>query len=91
MAQAPTSLQDTLRRARRSRRISQLELALELGVSQRHVSFVESGRSRPSRELLIGWLQVLEAPLALSNEALLAAGYAPAYSDRHLGKLWITR
>lgn len=58
-------------------------------MSQRHVSFVESGRSRPSRELLIGWLQVLEAPLALSNEALLAAGYAPAYSDRHLGDPWL--
>jgi transcriptional regulator with XRE-family HTH domain len=89
MAQAPSSLQETLRRARRGRRISQLELSLELGVSQRHVSFVESGRSRPSRELLIGWLQVLEAPLALSNEALLAAGYAPAYSDRHLGDPWL--
>jgi transcriptional regulator with XRE-family HTH domain len=89
MTQAPSSLQDTLRRARHSRRISQLELALELGVSQRHVSFVESGRSRPSRELLIGWLQVLEAPLALSNEALLAAGYAPAYSERHLEDPWL--
>jgi len=89
MAQTPSSLQDTLRRARRGRRISQLELALDLGVSQRHVSFVESGRSRPSRELLISWLQVLEAPLALSNEALLAAGYAPAYSERHLGDPWL--
>jgi transcriptional regulator with XRE-family HTH domain len=89
MTQAPTSLQDTPRRAHRGRRISQLELALELGVSQRHVSVVESGRSRPSRELLIGWLQVLEAPLARSNEPLLAAGYAPAYSDRHLGDPWL--
>ena len=77
---APPSLTDTLRRARAARRISQLELALRMGVSQRHVSFVESGRARPSRELLLAWLRELEAPLALSNAALLQAGYAPAYS-----------
>jgi transcriptional regulator with XRE-family HTH domain len=75
----------TLQRARKARRISQLELALELGVSQRHVSFVESGRSRPSRQLLLGWLQALDTPMAVSNEALLLAGYAPAYSAAHLG------
>ncbi|MGN6151715.1 MAG: helix-turn-helix transcriptional regulator [Lysobacteraceae bacterium] len=78
------SLVETLQRFRRARRISQLELALRLGVSQRHVSFVENGRSRPSRDLLVAWLQALDAPLALSNEALLAAGYAPAYSRKRL-------
>ena len=84
------SLNDTLQRARKARRISQLELALQLGVSQRHVSFVESGRSRPSRELLLAWLQALDTPLAMSNEALLAAGFAPAYSEGRLDDPWLT-
>jgi transcriptional regulator with XRE-family HTH domain len=83
------SLVETLQRTRRVRRISQLELALQLGVSQRHVSFVENGRSRPSRDLLVAWLQALDAPLALSNEALLAAGYAPAYSEKRLDDPWL--
>lgn len=47
------SLQTTLQTARKSKRLSQLELALRMGVSQRHVSFVESGRAQPSRELLL--------------------------------------
>ncbi len=72
-------LPDTLQRARRARRVSQLELSLRLGVSQRHVSFVESGRARPSRDLLTRWLGELDAPLALRNAALLQAGFAPAY------------
>lgn len=84
MPDSSPPLSDTLQRARKARRISQLELALQLGVSQRHVSFVESGRARPSRELLLAWLQSLETPLALSNAALLAAGYAPAYSEARL-------
>ncbi len=75
----PAALPDTLQQARRARRISQLELALRLGVSQRHVSFVETGRARPSRELLTRWLGELEAPLALRNTALLQAGFAPPY------------
>lgn len=78
------SLRDTLQNARKSRRISQLELALRLGVSQRHVSFVESGRSLPSRELLLSWLNELQAPLALRNVALLQAGYAPVYRETAL-------
>ncbi len=83
------SLVKTLQRTRKVRRISQLELALRLGVSQRHVSFVENGRARPSRDLLVAWLQALDAPLALSNEALLAAGYAPAYSEKQLDDPWL--
>jgi transcriptional regulator with XRE-family HTH domain len=78
-------LQTTLRQARHARRISQLELALRMGVSQRHVSFVEGGRSRPSRELLAAWLQELDTPLALRNAAMLQAGYAPVYSAAPLG------
>ena len=73
-----------LREARRRRRISQWDLSLELGVSQRHVSFVELGRSRPSRELLMRWMASLEAPLHLRNEALLAAGHAPAFDESPL-------
>jgi transcriptional regulator with XRE-family HTH domain len=74
-----TSLQNTLKQARQARRLSQLELSLRVGVSQRHLSFVESGRANPSRQLLMAWLQELDAPLALRNAAMLQAGYAPAY------------
>ena len=55
----PTSLRETLQTARKSKRLSQLELALRMGVSQRHLSFVESGRAQPSRELLLTWLHEL--------------------------------
>lgn len=75
----------TLQGARRARRLSQLELSLRLGVSQRHISFVESGRARPSRELLLAWLGELDAALAVRNEALLQAGFAPVYSAAPLG------
>ncbi|MCZ4499718.1 MAG: helix-turn-helix domain protein [Marmoricola sp.] len=61
--------------------MSQWDLAIALGVSQRHLSFVELGRSRPSRTLLLRWLDTLDAPLVVRNEALLAAGYAPAYDE----------
>jgi len=58
---------------------------MRIGVSQRHVSFVESGRAKPSRELLTTWLQELDTPLAVRNAAMLQAGYAPAYSEVPLG------
>lgn len=81
----PTStLLMVLRQVRRARRLSQLELSLRLGVSQRHVSFVESGRAKPSRELLMTWLQELEAPLMVCNQVMLEAGYAPVYSSAQL-------
>lgn len=70
-----------LRRARRLRRLSQLELALRLEVSQRHVSFVENGRTRPSRQLLHAWLAALDVPLATRNQVLQHAGFAQAFSD----------
>ena len=75
----------TLQQARKARRLSQLELSMRVGVSQRHVSFVESGRAQPSRELLIAWLQELDAPLVVRNAAMLQAGYAPVYSTAKLG------
>ncbi len=71
--------------ARKARRISQLELSLRIGISQRHLSFVESDRVQPSRELLLMWLDELNAPLALCNVALQQAGFAPRYSSRELG------
>lgn len=74
-------LRELLRAARARRRISQLDLALELGISQRHLSFVEVGRSRPSRDLLLRWLDALEVPLLLRNQALHAAGHAAAYDE----------
>lgn len=70
----------TLQQARKARCLSQLELSMRVGVSQRHVSFVESGRAKPSRDLLLAWLRELDAPLAVHNAAMLQAGFAPAYS-----------
>jgi len=84
METASPSLRDTLQTARKFKRISQLELALRMGVSQRHVSFVESGRAQPSRELLLSWLHELQAPLALRNVALQQAGFAPVYRGSEL-------
>ena len=81
----------TLRQVRKARRFSQLELSLRLGVSQRHVSFVESGRAKPSRKLLMEWLQELETPLVLRNEAMLQAGYAPVYSTALLSDPALTQ
>jgi transcriptional regulator with XRE-family HTH domain len=69
----------TLRQARKACRVSQLELSLRVGVSQRHVSFVEGGRAKPSRPLLLAWMQALGAPLVVRNAAMLQAGYAPVY------------
>lgn len=69
-----------LRRWRDIRRLSQLELSLRAEVSQRHLSWVETGRSRPSRELLLHLSEVLELPLRDRNALLHAGGYAAPYS-----------
>ena len=87
----PPSILDTLRQVRKDCRLSQLELSLRLDVSQRHISFVESGRSKPSRELLIAWLQELNAPLILRNEIMLQAGYAPIYKPTQLDDPTLTQ
>lgn len=79
MTLVTATLPITLQQARKARRLSQLELSLRLGISQRHISFVETGRARPSRPLLMVWLTALDAPLVVRNAALLQAGYAPAY------------
>lgn len=69
---------------RSQRRISQLELSLRVGVSQRHLSCIETGRSRASREMLLAVLDALDAPLEERNKTLLAAGFAPAYAETRL-------
>ena len=74
-------LGELLRYWRHQRGKSQLDLSLDTGVSQRHISFVESGRSVPSRELLLTLSQTLDVPLRERNALLLASGYAPVYSD----------
>jgi len=73
-----------LRDWRRRRRLSQMDLALEAGVSTRHLSFVETGRSRPSPQMLAHLAEQLDVPLRDRNRLLLAAGYAPAYRERAL-------
>ena len=73
-----------LREWRQRRRMSQLDLALEAGVSARHLSFVETGRSRPSAEMVLHLAEQLDVPLRERNQLLLAAGYAPAYGQRGL-------
>src|SRR3954465_415994 len=73
-----------LRDWRRRRRLSQLDLAVNAEVSTRHLSFVETGRSKPSRELLLHLAEPLAVPLRERTDLLLAAGYAPAYRQRPL-------
>ena len=75
---------DLLRDWRQRRRLSQLDLSLEAEVSARHLSFVETGRSKPSRELVLHLAEHLDVPLRERNSLLLAAGYAPAYQERAL-------
>ncbi len=73
-----------LRDWRQRRRLSQLDLSVEAEVSARHLSFVETGRSRPSRELVLHLAEHLEVPLRERNALLLAAGYAPSYPETSL-------
>jgi len=75
---------DLLRDWRQRRRLSQLDLAVEAQVSARHLSFVETERSQPSRELVIDLAEQLEVPLRERNAMLLAAGYAPVYRETAL-------
>src|SRR6266542_1158157 len=78
------SIGPLLREWRERRRLSQLELALDAGISTRHLSFVETGRSRPGREMLLRVLEQLEVPFREQNRLLLASGHAPAFPERSL-------
>lgn len=73
-----------LRAWRQKRRLSQLELALQTGVSQRHVSFLESGRAQPSRSMILQLSETLDVPLRERNDWLVAAGFAPMFQARSL-------
>jgi transcriptional regulator with XRE-family HTH domain len=73
-----------LREWRERRRLTQLELALDSGLSARHLSFVETGRSQPGRETLLRVAERLEIPYRERNQLLLTAGHAPAFPERTL-------
>lgn len=75
---------ELLRSWRQRRKISQFDLSLDSAVSSRHLSFIETGRSRPSREMVLHLADRLEVPLRDRNSLLLAAGYAPIYGERSL-------
>ncbi|GAA0572152.1 helix-turn-helix transcriptional regulator [Kribbella sandramycini] len=75
---------ELLRAWREQRRLSQLELANRVEVSTRHVSFVETGKSRPSQEMVLRLAEHLDVPLRDRNQLLLAGGYAPIYSEASL-------
>jgi transcriptional regulator with XRE-family HTH domain len=79
-----TAVGPMLRRWRTARRLSQQDLALEAEVSSRHLSFVETGRARPSREMVLLLASALEVPLRERNALLQAAGFAPAYHETGL-------
>ncbi len=81
---APRAFGDYLRHWRQHRRLSQLDLAQEAEISTRHLSFVETGRSVPSREMVLRLAERLDVPLRERNALLVAAGYAPMYRERPL-------
>jgi len=74
-----------LREWRQRRRLSQLDLACEADISTRHLSFLETGRSQPSRDMVLHLAERLEVPLRERNALLVAAGYAPVFPERPLG------
>jgi transcriptional regulator with XRE-family HTH domain len=78
-AHEPQTAGELIRFWRTQRRLSQLELSLDANVSTKHLSFVETGRSHPSRQLLVHLAQRLDLPIAERNRLLLAGGFAPPY------------
>jgi len=77
-----TQFSDLLRQWRRTRRLSQLDLALQANVSARHISFLETGRARPSREMIVQLGEALTIPLPARNQMLAAMGFTPRYAAR---------
>jgi transcriptional regulator with XRE-family HTH domain len=84
MNQPSTVIGELVRSWRSRRNLSQLALATEADISQKHLSFIESGRSAPSREMVLHLADQLDIPLRDRNALLLAAGYAPIFRDRLL-------
>ncbi len=83
----PVPVGALLRRWRERRRLTQLDLALRAEVSARHLSFIETGRSRPTSEMILRLAQQLDMPLRERNVLLLSGGYAPAYPAHRLADL----
>jgi transcriptional regulator with XRE-family HTH domain len=75
---------ELLRDWRQRRKLSQLDLALETEISQRHLSFIESGRAQPSRDMVLRLAETLDVPLRERNLLLMAGGFAPVYPERSL-------
>ena len=84
MDTSETSAGSLIREWRTRRRMSQLDLAMEADISQRHLSFVESGRAQPSRDMVLHLAEQLSIPLRQRNQLLLAAGFAPSFSEKRL-------
>src|SRR5215468_2549492 len=80
----PTGVGPLLRRWRESRHLSQLDLALEAEVSTRHISFLETGRAAPSKDMILTLSNALNIPLRERNLLLMAGGYAPIYGETSL-------
>jgi transcriptional regulator with XRE-family HTH domain len=80
----PRTVGELLRQWRERRRLSQLELSIQAEISTRHLSFVETGRSSPSRDMVLHLAEHLDLPLRERNHLLLAAGYAPVYGENPL-------
>lgn len=73
-----------IREWRQRRRLSQMDLALDADISQRHLSFVESGRAKPSRDMVLKLAEHMDVPLRQRNRLLMAAGFAPSFGERRL-------
>lgn len=84
MTSTNPSVGEHLRQWRQHRRLSQLDLACEAEISTRHLSFIETGRSHPSRDMVLRLAQQLDVPLRGRNTLLLAAGYAPHFAEHAL-------
>jgi transcriptional regulator with XRE-family HTH domain len=84
VAITPQEFGELLRQWRQRRKLSQLELALDTAISTRHLSFMETGRSKPSREMVARLVEKLDVPFRERNAWLLAAGYAPLFAERPL-------
>jgi transcriptional regulator with XRE-family HTH domain len=86
--QEPVPVGKLLRGWRERRRLTQLDLALRAEVSARHLSFIETGRSRPTSEMILRLAQQLDVPLRERNVLLLSGGYAPEYPANGLADPW---
>lgn len=84
MPASQTPVGEQLRQWRQRRRMSQLDLALEADISTRHLSFLETGRAQPSRDMVMHLAEQLEVPLRERNVILVAAGFAPVFPERAL-------